>query len=95
MHSTQKQTLKSKNPQKRQKTKWATFIYYGPETRTITKLFKNRDIGIAFKTTNTIKNHPKPREHIRDIYKESGVYQLKCNECPLRYIGQTGRTFKT
>jgi hypothetical protein len=24
----------------------------------------------------------------------SGIYQLQCGECPLKYIGQTGRTFK-
>jgi hypothetical protein len=35
--------------------KWATFTYYGPETRMITKLFKNTNIGIAFKTNSTIK----------------------------------------
>jgi hypothetical protein len=27
-------------------------------------------------------------------YDNSGVYQMKCLDCPLRYIGQTGRTFK-
>jgi TPP-dependent indolepyruvate ferredoxin oxidoreductase alpha subunit len=27
-------------------------------------------------------------------YLQSGVYQLQCNECPLKYIGQTGRTFR-
>jgi hypothetical protein len=30
--------------------------------RTIAKLFKNTDIRISFKTTNTIKNALKPRE---------------------------------
>jgi hypothetical protein len=29
------------------------------------------------------------------MYNQSGIYQLKCNDCPLKYIGQTGRTFKT
>jgi hypothetical protein len=24
----------------------------------------------------------------------SGIYQLQCGECPLKYIGQTERTFK-
>jgi hypothetical protein len=28
------------------------------------------------------------------MYIQSGVYQLKYNECPLRYVGQTERTFK-
>lgn len=28
------------------------------------------------------------------MYNLSGVYQVQCNECPPRYIGQSGRTFK-
>jgi hypothetical protein len=31
------------------KKKCVTFTYFGPEVRKITKLFKNTDIGIAFK----------------------------------------------
>jgi hypothetical protein len=27
-------------------------------------------------------------------YNQSGIYQLQCNECPLKYIGQTGHTFR-
>jgi hypothetical protein len=52
----QNQCLTPKNPHTT-KVKWATFTYLGPETRTITKLFKNRDTGIAFKTTNTLTNN--------------------------------------
>jgi glycine cleavage system aminomethyltransferase T len=53
-------------PQKQQHTttkteKWATFTHHGPETRIITKLFKNTNIRTAFKTNNTIKNHLKPK----------------------------------
>jgi hypothetical protein len=33
-------------------------------------------------------------EHITDICKQYGVYQLKCNECLLMYVGQTGRMLK-
>jgi hypothetical protein len=60
----------------------------------ITRSFKNTNIGIAFKTNNTIKKHLKPKNQITDIHQKSGVYQLKCNECPLRYIAQTGHMFK-
>jgi hypothetical protein len=27
--------------------------------------------------------------------KKSGVYELMCDDCEMRYIGQTGRSFKT
>jgi hypothetical protein len=30
---------------------------------------------------------------MRNIYNKSGVYQVKCNECPLRFIGHTGSLF--
>jgi hypothetical protein len=40
-------------------------------------------------------HHLKPRLPKTDIYNQSGIYQLKCNDCSLKYIGQTGRTFKT
>jgi hypothetical protein len=76
------------------KEKWATFTYYGLETRMITRPFKNTSIGIAFKTNNTIKKHLKPKNQIMDIYQKSVVYQLKCNECPLRNVGQMGCMFK-
>jgi hypothetical protein len=28
-------------------------------------------------------------------YNNSGIYQLKCLDCPLKYIGQSGRAFHT
>jgi hypothetical protein len=82
---TQNQHTNPKNPRNITK-KMVTFTYCGPETRIITKLLKNTDIGIAFKTTNTIKNHLKSKNHITDGYKQNGAYQLKCNECPLMYV---------
>jgi hypothetical protein len=30
-----------------------------------------------------------------NLYEESGVYELKWQNCPGRHIGQTGRNFKT
>ena len=35
------------------RTKWAKFTYVGRQTRTITKLFKNTSLKIAFTTDNT------------------------------------------
>jgi len=31
----------------------------------------------------------------REKHTSTGVYKLKCNDCPKYYIGQTGRSFKT
>jgi hypothetical protein len=35
------------------------------------------------------------REKTTDIYNPSGVYQMICKDCPLKYVGQTGRTYRT
>jgi hypothetical protein len=52
------------------------------------------EIKVAFRTRNTIQNILKPQPQI-DKYSRSEIYQLKCLDCPLKYVGQTGRTFKT
>jgi hypothetical protein len=61
----------------------------GKETKQITKLFKDTNIKIAYKTRNTIQNLTK--QHIQSEKYNSGIYQLKCQDCPIKYIGQTGR----
>jgi hypothetical protein len=52
------------------------------------------NLKVAYKTTNTIKHHLKPRSETGDIYSRSGVYQLQWGECPLKYVGQTGRKYR-
>jgi hypothetical protein len=78
-------------------TKWATFTYIGKETKHITKLFKDTGIKITFRTNNSIKRilKPKPPLEQNDKYSSPGVYKLKCKDCLLQYIGQTGRSFAT
>jgi hypothetical protein len=75
--------------------KWIAFTYFGPETRAITKLFRNTNIGIAYRTRNNIKPHLRVKKNTTDRFNLRGVYQLQYKECSSRYIGQTGRTFKT
>jgi hypothetical protein len=87
-----------KNRSKYNNKKRTIFTYIGRETRRITKIFKTTNLKIAFKTTNTIQNHLcnlKERNHRKDPFHNSGIYQLTCKECNQKYIGQTGRTFKT
>jgi hypothetical protein len=78
-----------------QKTKWATFTYIGKETRTITKLFKKSNIHIAFKTNNSLQKQLQYKKPLENKYNKSGIYQLNCQNCQMKYIGQTGRNFKT
>jgi hypothetical protein len=77
---------------KHHKTKWATLTYCGKEVRQITKLFKNTQLRVAFRTQSTVNSILKHHEQI-DKYNSSGIYLMKCLACPLKYIGQTGRTF--
>jgi hypothetical protein len=42
----------------------------------------------------SVQNILKPQPQI-DKYSGSRMYQLKCLDFPLKYVGQTGRTFKT
>jgi hypothetical protein len=56
---TKQHKIKNDDPQ-HQKTKWTIFTYSVKETRQITKLFRDTEIRIAFRTRNTIQNTVKP-----------------------------------
>jgi hypothetical protein len=75
--------------------KWITFRYVGSQTRTITKLFKNTNLWVEYKTNNTIQNYLQPKNKDPDKFKHCGIYEIKFNSCQLKYIGQTGRNFRT
>jgi hypothetical protein len=66
---------------------WATFTYSGKETRRITKLLKDTQ------NKNSIQNIQHNTKHSETTstykYNKSGIYQMKCLHCPLKYIGQT------
>jgi hypothetical protein len=56
------------------------FTYYRPETRKITNLFKLTNIGISFRSTNTIQQLTKPKLPSNTQEQEkSGLYKLRCN----------------
>jgi hypothetical protein len=91
---TQKKLKQKQNPhtdKQNQKPKWVTFRYNGKETRKITKLFRDTKLKIAYRTKNTVQNILKilPKT---EKYNKCGIYQMKCRDCSLKYIGQTGRT---
>jgi hypothetical protein len=63
----------------------------------ITKLFRNTTVKTAYRTRNTIKRFLQAKLQIEHGIKYSmpGVYKLKCSDCHLQYIGQTGSSFLT
>ena len=72
--------------------KWATFTY-SPHIRKITNLFRNTNIKIGYKCSNTLAQLTKPTSN-RNIppHNKSGIYSLTCKTCNLSYVGQTSRT---
>jgi hypothetical protein len=77
---------------KKKGKKWATFTHHSAKVRTITKLFKDTDIKITYKTTNTIQQRSKTRnsDTTHDLDK-SGIYKMTCKTCNKAYIGQTSQ----
>jgi len=85
-----------KQPTNNEKTTWAKFTYFGRQTHTITRTFKDTHVRITFKTNNTINKilTPKPPKLTSDQqYQQSGIYCLTCPDCHTKYIGQTERPF--
>jgi hypothetical protein len=75
--------------------KWAKFTYVGKEVRAITKLFRETEVHIAYKTRNTMQHHLQLKnERDPDKYNHSGVYEMRCKSCDLKYVGRTGRSFR-
>jgi len=76
-----------------QNKKWMTFTYYSPQIRRITNLFKNTNIEIAFRTTNTIQQQLNIGKV--NLTNPNGIYRLQCMTCNRVYIGQTGSSIST
>jgi hypothetical protein len=74
--------------------KWVTFTYTANYIRKITKLFKNMNIKVAFRTNNTI-DRILGNNYAINKYDKSGIYKLTCQTCQKVYISQTGRNLNT
>jgi hypothetical protein len=60
-------TIKDIDPQEKHNKKRTTFTYAGREIKTITKLFKDANINIAYKTQNTMEHILRPKQQITFI----------------------------
>ena len=91
---------KNKHTEKQEKNdtqKWVRFTYIGKETKFFTKLFKNYPVKIPFTTNNTISrilSHRPTHTKTRNLLDISGVYRLTCPDCNIKYVRQTGRSFR-
>jgi hypothetical protein len=68
---------------------WVTFTFDNPLVHKVTNLFKNTNVNIAFRSTNTIY-HQLQHHPIREPSKLSGIYKLQCMTCNKSYVGQSG-----
>ena len=77
------------------KQKWAKFTYIGKATRSVTKLFRDTQVKIAYTTNNNLGRLLRYNTTgTENKYGKSGIYQLSCPTCNRKYIGQTGRSFQ-
>lgn len=76
------------------KNNYKVISYIGHISTKIKNFLRNLNINIAFKTNNTLGKHIKNNKSKLNKGNKSGVYKLKCNDCPKVYIGQTGRNFE-
>jgi hypothetical protein len=72
--------------------KWSRFQFRSLMIYKMTNFFKNTNIKVAFKATNTIFQQltRKPQNN-----NPAGIYRIKCNTCRRSCVGQTGRNIAT
>jgi hypothetical protein len=88
------QTMTTTTQTKNNNKKWATLTYFGKETYRISKIFKDTNIQIAFKTKSNLQHLLNQKTEKKNIHEQSGIYQLTCSNCKKTYTGQTGRDFE-
>lgn len=73
----------------------SSMIYVGKISEKISKILRNNDVHVAFRTTNTVRRAICNGKEKTEVGRKSGVYRLTCDECNSVYVGQTGRCFET
>lgn len=58
----------------------------------LTKELNKENVKVSCRTSNKLGKLLNVQKSITDI--NTGVYKLNCSDCPMFYIGQTGRSFK-
>jgi hypothetical protein len=76
------------------KNKMSHFTYKRKEAKENIKHFKEIQMKVTFQTKSKTQNTVTPPSTNRHV-KESYMYNMKCMDCPLKYMGQTGQTLYT
>jgi transposase-like protein len=88
INSNYEKTIQKTQPETNKK--WVSFTYTGHYIWKITKLFKDINIKIAYRTTSTLDKLLNEKQKTNP-YEQSGIYKLTCQSCHKMYIDQTGR----
>ena len=83
-----KRTKANETQEKQLQKKWVTFTYHRQIIRKLINLFNNTEVRITFKATNTIYQQLADKIQNKN---PSGIYEVKCNTCNKKYVGQSGR----
>ena len=86
-----KQKQKQLTTTTQQNRKWVTFTYHSPLIRKVTNHFKQTNLYIALRATNT--TYQQLTEKPTNV-NPSGMYKLKCKSCNNAYIGQSGNQLR-
>ena len=93
-----RQKAQTTEPKNDNFNKLAIFTFHSPKIRKITNLFKQTNIRIAYRGTNTLRQQAERiNRYNRDTkdpsqnYKKGGVYKMECKTCNKAYIGQTSK----
>jgi hypothetical protein len=73
---------------------WRKILYLKDLTEKVTKTLP-KNIQPAFYTNNKLSNILVNTKTKTDMLQKSGVYELTCNDCNHKYIGQSCRNIKT
>lgn len=69
---------------------------FGIISQKIANAMRPYDVRIVFSTKRklgyNLHHYIKTKN---DKFSNSGVYKIKCKQCPTLYVGQTGRSFQT
>ena len=83
---------KNKQGNSNQPSKYFSIPYVNNLSEKIEKIFKHHDINITHKSQNHIKQFfTKLKSETPKMKKTHVIYKIPCNDCNMKYIGQTSQ----
>lgn len=64
-------------------------------TKNLNSIFKAQNLKVAYKSSNSLRNLLGNTKDKIQVDQKSGIYEIKCPVCDLKYVGQTRRPIST